>query len=318
MQFTKLKVSGFKSFIDPTELAIQPGLTGVVGPNGCGKSNIVEAIRWVMGETSAKQMRGGGMEDVIFNGTDTRSARNVAVVSLLLDNSDHSAPAAFNGDDQIEVARRIERGGGSSYLVNGQEVRARDVQLLFADIATGAHSTALVGQGRVNDIVNAKPTQRRGILEEAAGITGLHARRHEAELRLKGAETNLGRLQDVIGALESQLNSLKRQSRQASRYRRVSENLRRFEALLFHLRWSTARTEIADAERRLESANAQVGEMTRKVANASTAQAQAAEKLPDLRGLAVESESLTVHVEGKSVEIADRQIAVELFFAVPL
>ncbi len=283
MHFTKLKLSGFKSFIDPTELAIEPGMTGIVGPNGCGKSNIVEALRWVMGETSPKQVRGGAMDDVIFSGTDTRAPRNVAEVGLVIDNDERTAPAAFNEHTEIDVVRRIDRGEGSSYRVNGQEVRARDVQLLFADFATGAHSSALVAQGRINDIINAKPLQRRSILEEASGITGLHARRHEAELRLRGAETNLERLEDVVGALETQLQGLKRQSRQANRYRRVSESLRQFEALLLHLRWTNAGADVADAERELAAANARVTELTREAATATTEQAGAAERLPALR-----------------------------------
>jgi chromosome segregation protein len=183
VQFGKLKLSGFKSFVDATELYIDPGMTGIVGPNGCGKSNLVEALRWVMGENSAKRMRGGGMEDVIFNGSANRPGRNVAEVVLSLDNSDRKAPAHFNEHTDIDVSRRIERGEGSMYRVNGKEVRARDVQLLFADSATGAHSTALVSQGRVGALINAKPVERRALLEEAAGITGLHSRRHEAELR---------------------------------------------------------------------------------------------------------------------------------------
>ena len=210
MHFTKLKLVGFKSFIESSELVIGPGTTGIVGPNGCGKSNLVDALRWVMGEAAPSQMRGGAMEDVIFNGTDTRAARNVAEVALLVNNADRTAPAAFNEEEEIEVTRRIERGMGSAYRVNGRELRARDVQYLFADFATGAHSSAIVGQGRISDIINAKPAHRRGILEEAAGISGLHARRHEAELRLRAAEANLERLQDVVDALDSQLHALKR------------------------------------------------------------------------------------------------------------
>jgi chromosome segregation protein len=203
VQFSKLRINGFKSFVDSTEVLIDPGLTGIVGPNGCGKSNLVEALRWVMGENSPKRMRGGGMEDVIFTGTATRPARNVAEVALVLDNAARKAPAHYNNQSEIEVSRRIERGAGSNYRVNGREVRARDVQLLFADSATGAHSTALVSQGRIGMLINAKATERRGLLEEAAGITGLHSRRHEAELRLRAAETNLERLDDVIATLES-------------------------------------------------------------------------------------------------------------------
>ena len=177
MRFSRLRLAGFKSFVEPTEILIEPGLTGIVGPNGCGKSNLVEALRWVMGESSAKRMRGGEMDDVIFGGTANRPARNVAEVSLLIENDDRRAPAVFNEDAEIEVSRRIDRGSGSAYRVNDREVRARDVQLLFADAATGAHSAALVSQGRIGAIINAKPAERRVILEEAAGISGLHARR---------------------------------------------------------------------------------------------------------------------------------------------
>ncbi len=236
-----------------------------------------------MGETAPKQMRGGGMEDVIFNGTDARAARNVAEVALLLDNAERTAPTAFNEDEEIEISRRIERGEGSSYRVNGRDVRARDVQYLFADFATGAHSSALVGQGRISDIINAKPAQRRGILEEAAGISGLHARRHEAELRLRAAETNLERLEDVVGALETQHQALKRQSRQANRYRRIAENLKMSEALLLHIRWGAAR----DAEKiraaELARETKRVGELTSHAAAAATAQSKAAAAIPDLR-----------------------------------
>ncbi|MFL2669434.1 MAG: AAA family ATPase [Alphaproteobacteria bacterium] len=238
MQFTKLKLTGFKSFVEPTELWVEPGLTGVVGPNGCGKSNLVEALRWVMGETSAKQLRGGGMEDVIFGGTDRRPARNIAEVSLSIDNAGRDAPPQYNTSDGLEVTRRIERGDGSNYRVNGNDVRARDVQTLFADAASGARSTALVSQGRIGALIAAKPTDRRHLLEEAAGITGLHSRRHEAELRLRAAETNLERLDDVLGALEEQLKGLKKQARQATRYRNLSDHIRRAEAIAIHHQWA--------------------------------------------------------------------------------
>ncbi|MBT3361457.1 MAG: AAA family ATPase, partial [Rhodospirillales bacterium] len=213
MRFTRLRLTGFKSFVEPTELLIERGLTGIVGPNGCGKSNLVEALRWVMGESSAKQMRGGEMDDVIFGGTRDRPARNMAEVILGMDNADRNAPAVFNHMDDLDVSRRIERGSGSTYRVNGKEVRARDVQLLFADAATGPRSNALVSQGRIGNIIAAKPTSRRILLEEAAGITGLHSRRHEAELRLRAAETNLVRLEDVLGAMEVQHKALKKQAR---------------------------------------------------------------------------------------------------------
>ena len=258
MHFTKLRVSGFKSFIDPVELLIEPGMTGIVGPNGCGKSNVVEALRWVMGETSAKSMRGGGMEDVIFGGTTSRPARNIAEVILYIDNSDRKAPAMFNDADELEVSRRIERDSGSNYRINGKDVRARDVQLLFADLATGAHSTAMVSQGRVSAMINAKPKDRRTLLEEAAGIKGLHSRRHEAELRLRAAETNLERLEDVIVALEAQHQGLQRQARQAGRYRRISEQIRKFDAILLHHAWAEATNAVAEAGAGLDEASANV------------------------------------------------------------
>ena len=221
LRFNKLRLSGFKSFVEGTALRIELGLTGIVGPNGCGKSNLVEGLRWVMGESSAKQMRGGEMDDVIFGGTRDRPARNIAEVVLSLDNSARVAPAQFNDFEELEVSRRIERGKGSAYRVNGREARARDVQLLFADSATGARSTAIVSQGRIGAVIAAKPVERRLLLEEAAGITGLHSRRHEAELRLKGAETNLERRDDILVALDTQLANLKKQVRQATRYRNL-------------------------------------------------------------------------------------------------
>ena len=283
VQFDKLRLSGFKSFVDPTELAIEPGMTGIVGPNGCGKSNLVEALKWVMGETSAKQMRGSEMEDVIFAGTGTRPARNIAEVTLQLDNKTRTAPAMVNDTDQLDVVRRIERGHGSAYSVNGREIRARDVQTLFADAATGSRSTALVSQGRIGALINAKPADRRTIIDEAAGITGLYARRHEAELRLRAAEQNLARVQDVLVALEEQHRGLKRQARQASRYRNLSDHIRRAEAAVLALKLANAERELADAGERLKEAEAQVADLTRLVGLATTAQAEAATALPPLR-----------------------------------
>ncbi|HZT50871.1 MAG TPA: AAA family ATPase, partial [Stellaceae bacterium] len=262
MQFSKLRLVGFKSFVDPTELAIEPGLTGIVGPNGCGKSNLVEALSWAMGETSARRMRGSEMDDVIFGGTAARPARNLAEVTLSLDNSERDAPKPYDAYDEIEVVRRIERGEGSGYRVNGREVRARDVQLLFADAATGAQSPAIVSQGRVNAIINAKAADRRALLEEAAGITGLHSRRHEAELRLKAAEANLTRLEDVLGTLTAQLEGLKKQARQAGRYRRLSDHIRRAEAVVLHLRWQAGCAELEAAQARLHVAERAVADRT--------------------------------------------------------
>lgn len=283
LHFTRLRLSGFKSFVEPTELLIETGLTGIVGPNGCGKSNIVEAVRWVMGETSAKQMRGGEMDDVIFGGTQERPARNIAEVQLFLDNRERTAPAQYNDGEEIDVVRRIERGEGSNYRINGRDMRARDVQLLFADSASGARSTALVSQGRISAIINAKPVDRRALLEEAAGITGLHSRRHEAELRLRAAESNLERLDDVVVTMETQLQSLKKQARQASRYRNLSDHIRRAEAMLLHLRWRAALGEVESASSLLRETELQVAALTERVAAASTAEADVAGTLPPLR-----------------------------------
>jgi len=238
--FSKLRLTGFKSFVDPTDLLIKDGLTGVVGPNGCGKSNLLEALRWVMGENRPKAMRGGGMEDVIFAGASSRPARNFAEVSLLIDNGQRLAPAGFNDEDQLEIVRRITRDVGSAYKVNTKDVRARDVQMLFADASTGAHSPALVRQGQISELINSKPKARRRILEEAAGISGLYQRRHEAELKLKGAEQNLARVDDVVDQLASQLATLDRQARQAARYRTIGEELRKAEGLLLYRRWREA------------------------------------------------------------------------------
>ena len=283
MHVTKLRVAGFKSFVEPTELHIERGLTGIVGPNGCGKSNLVEALRWVMGETAPRQVRGGGMEDVIFGGTSRRPAHAIAEATLSLDNSDRTAPPGFEDAAEIEVTRRIERGEGSAYTVNGDEVRARDVHILFADAATGAHSSALVGQGRIGDIIGAKPAQRRALLEEAAGITGLHARRHEAELKLRAAEINLERLQDVIGTLEAQLRDLERQARHAKRYRRLSERIRETEAALLLVRWMAARARVEEVTRQAEDAARRVAQATEHAADAARRQADTAAVLPERR-----------------------------------
>jgi len=283
MKLTRLRLLGFKSFVEPTDFQIEPGLTGVVGPNGCGKSNLVEALRWVMGESSYKSMRASSMDDVIFSGSNTRPARNNAEVAISIDNATRSAPSAFNDQDTLEIARRIEREAGSSYRINGREVRARDVQIVFADASTGARSPALVHQGRIGEIIQAKPEQRRRVLEEAAGVAGLHARRHEAELRLKGAETNLTRLEDVIGQLAAQIDGLKKQARQAIRYRTVSAQVRKTEAMLFHLRWTGATAEVTEAERVKDQGLREVAERTAEEAEASKRQALAAASLPELR-----------------------------------
>jgi chromosome segregation protein len=283
MKFKRLRIVGFKTFVEPAEFLIEPGLTGIVGPNGCGKSNLVEALRWVMGEASHKAMRAAGMDDVIFNGNNGRPARNSAEVGMTLDNTGRTAPAAFNGDDILEVSRRIEREEGSTYRINGREVRARDVQMLFADASSGARSPALVHQGRIGEIIAAKPEQRRRVLEEAAGISGLHARRHEAEMRLRAAEQNLARLEDVIGQLSSQVDALKRQSKQAVRYRSLSESVRKSEAALFHVRVVEAKREVEQAAQAHEIFGRHVVEFTAAQATAATSQVEAAANLPAFR-----------------------------------
>jgi chromosome segregation protein len=283
MKLTRLRLLGFKSFVEPTDFLIEPGLTGVVGPNGCGKSNLVEALRWVMGESSYKSMRASSMDDVIFSGNNSRPARNNAEVAIMIDNAERSAPAAFNDTDAIEIARRIERESGSAYRINGKEVRARDVQIVFADASTGARSPALVHQGRIGEIIQAKPEQRRRVLEEAAGVSGLHARRHEAELRLKAAEANLLRAEDVIGQLAGQMEALKKQARQAIRYRTVSAQVRKAEATLYHLRWTAASIEVTAAEGAKDGALREVASRTEAQVEASKRQAQAASSLPELR-----------------------------------
>lgn len=283
VQFTKLRLSGFKSFLYPTEIEIGSGKTGVVGPNGCGKSNLLEALSWVMGENSAKRMRGAGMEDVIFNGTNNKAARSSAEVTVWLDNSDKTAPAPYHNTEELEITRYIERGSGSDYKINGKSVRAKDVQLLFADLVSGANSPALVSQGRITGIIQAKPKDRRRILEDAAGISGLHARRHESELKLRATENNLERLADVITTQETQLASLKKQARLASRYRNLSHHIKKAEANLLAFKWQDVEKQEKDSKAAFETIEAQIRDRMSLITQLTTKHAEAAALIPDLR-----------------------------------
>ena len=249
MKFKKLDLIGFKSFVDRTSITIEKGLTGIVGPNGCGKSNIVESIRWCMGETSAKSMRGSGMEDIIFSGTANKASKNIAEVSLTLDNSDKDGPFQFKELDIINVKRRIEKDKGSRYFINEKEMRARDIQTLFADLSTGAHSPSMISQGRIGTLVTAKPTDRRSILEEAAGISGMHVRRHESELRLNSAENNLRKADELRRQQEKQLENLKKQAAEASKYRLISEEIKKIEAGLYYIKLKEIEKEIESTKR---------------------------------------------------------------------
>ncbi|MXQ09493.1 chromosome segregation protein SMC [Alphaproteobacteria bacterium GH1-50] len=307
MRFTRLRLNGFKSFVDPTDLVIADGLTGVVGPNGCGKSNLLEALRWVMGENRPTAMRGGGMEDVIFAGAATRPARNFAEVSLGIDNTDRLAPSGFNDSDMLDIVRRITRDAGSAYKVNSKDVRARDVQMLFADASTGAHSPALVRQGQISELINAKPKNRRRVLEEAAGISGLYQRRHEAELKLKGAEQNLARVDDVIEQLANQLASLARQARQAARYREIGEQLRTAEGLLLYLRWREAETARTTAEADLAERARAASEAERLARAATGARAKAEEALPPLREEEAIATAVLNRVQVRIAQIEDEE-----------
>ncbi|RIJ13899.1 chromosome segregation protein SMC [Henriciella mobilis] len=283
MHITELRIAGFKSFVDPQEVPVLPGLTGIVGPNGCGKSNLLEALRWAMGASSAKAMRGGEMDDLIFSGSQQRPARELAEVTLVLDNSKRTAPPEFNASDVLEIQRRLKRGAGSTYKLNGRTVRGKDIQLIFADASTGANSPSLVRQGQISELIGSKPQNRRRILEEAAGISGLNTRRHEAELKLRAAETNLERLSEVSAEVERQLESLKRQARKARKYKELSERISALEAFLAHLKWEAAREAKAQAEAELARCREAVEQSSRAAAVAETRRIEAGEGLQPLR-----------------------------------
>ncbi|MEH6714267.1 chromosome segregation protein SMC [Parasphingorhabdus flavimaris] len=285
MQIKKLRLSGFKSFVDPTELRIEKGLTGVVGPNGCGKSNLLEAIRWVMGENSAKSMRGAGMEDVIFAGTQDRPERQFAEVSLTAERETNDVSSLHVGDNdsELEIVRRIERGSGSAYRANGTDVRAKDIALIFADAATGAHSPALVSQGKISNIISSKPEARREMLEEAAGISGLHVRRRDAEQKLRAAEKNLARLDDILGDMEQRAANLRRQAKQAERYRKLSGEITTVEGRLIYARWKEAAAAADIARAEAETAETRVSEAQSEQQAAVSAQNDSAKALGLLR-----------------------------------
>jgi chromosome segregation protein len=314
VHFQRLRLTGFKSFVEPTDFRIEPGLTGVVGPNGCGKSNLLEALRWVMGANSAKAMRGAGMDDVIFAGSGARPGRSHAEVVLTIDNSDGGAPAAFARFPTLEVARRIDRGAGSTYRVNGREVRARDVQLLFADASTGANSPALVRQGQISELISAKPQNRRLILEEAAGVAGLHTRRHEAELKVRAAEANVERLDDIARELEASLARLRREARQAERYKTLSTRIRALQGAVLFARWSEARDVLEKVDGESQGVGGEAERLTRASAQAGVAATEAEAAIRPLRDeetaaaavlhrLAIEKDRLDRELEGAGAEL---------------
>ncbi|MBL8532062.1 MAG: chromosome segregation protein SMC [Hyphomonadaceae bacterium] len=314
MQITELRLTGFKSFVDTARAPIEPGLTGVVGPNGCGKSNLLEAVRWVMGAASAKSMRATDMDDVIFSGSAGRPAREHAEVTLVLADAAGRAPAPFNAEAVLEITRRIRRGLGSTYRINGKEVRAKDVQLLFADAATGANSPALVRQGQISELISAKPQNRRRILEDAAGIAGLHARRHEADLKLKAAETNLTRLDEILAEIDAQAQSLKKQARQAERYRTLAQTLRETEALLLHRRWREAREREAEAQAHLREGERAVAAAAAEASAAERTAEAAREALTPLREEEAIAAAVLRRFEGVRVglerDLADAEAAI--------
>jgi chromosome segregation protein len=289
MEFKKIQLNGFKSFADKANFLIEDGLTGIVGPNGCGKSNIVESLRWAMGETSAKSMRGSGMEDVIFNGTSNKASKNIAEVSISLDNTNHEGPLQYKEMDQIEVRRKIEKDKGSKFYINDKEVRARDAQMFFADLSTGAHSPSMISQGRIGALVTAKPTDRRAILEEAANISGLHVRRHEAELRLNAAETNLKRADELRRQQEKQLANLQKQAEEATKYKLISEEIKKIEAGLYYLKLLDIDNEIRIENEINNEAEGEVNNFNQQIAQFENSIKTETDKVSPLREKNIEN-----------------------------
>jgi chromosome segregation protein len=289
MEFKKIQLNGFKSFADKTNFLIEEGLTGIVGPNGCGKSNIVESLRWVMGETSAKSMRGSGMEDVIFNGTSNKASKNIAEVSINVENKNNEGPVQYRDLDQISVRRKIEKDKGSKFYINDKEVRARDAQMFFADLSTGAHSPSMISQGRIGALVTAKPTDRRAILEEAAGISGLHVRRHEAELRLGAAENNLKRADELRRQQEKQLANLQKQAEEATKYKLISEEIKKIEAGLYYLKLLEIDKEIKIENEINNEAGGEVEGFNNKITELENLIKTATEKVSPLREKNIEN-----------------------------
>jgi len=310
MKFKRLDLTGFKSFVEKTSFAIEKGLTGIVGPNGCGKSNVVESIRWCMGETSAKSMRGSGMEDVIFSGTANKASKNIAEVSLTLDNSDKDGPLQFKELDIINVKRRIEKDKGSRYFINDKEMRARDIQTLFADLSTGAHSPSMISQGRIGALVTAKPTDRRAILEEAAGISGIHVRRHESELRLNSAENNLRKADELRRQQERQLENLKKQAAEASKYKLISEDIKKIEAGLYYIKLIEIEKEIDSTKNITSGSDNQIDNLKTLINEKNNLLEKANLKLKPLRDKNIEilSKLQRLNLELQNLEDEEKRI----------
>ena len=314
MEFKKIQLNGFKSFAEKTDFLIEKGLTGIVGPNGCGKSNIVESLRWVMGETSAKSMRGSGMEDVIFSGTSNKPSKNIAEVSININNETKNGPMQYKNLDQVEIRRKIEKDKGSKFYINHKEVRAKDAQMFFADLSTGAHSPSIISQGRIGALVTAKPTDRRAILEEAAGIAGLHVRRHEAEIRLNAAENNLKRADELRRQQEKQLINLQKQAEEATKYKIISEEIKKIEAGLYYLRLKDIDNEIkleneinSEAENEVSGFNNQINQFETLIKNetekVSPLREKNIENLSRLQRLNLELQNLDEQNERTQTEI---------------